>query len=202
MPRRPIVRWSLACLAVLVVAAGSFVLLGFVATRTDRGALLDQAARDAVLNAVPPSLGLWLGDVSRSTLIIVLVASAGLLGLLTLVRLHWRRLVAGVVIATGPGALALLLRVRDPLRLPSERFPSDHAALALGLVLAVAVLWPTPLNRLRWVTVVLIGIAVALGNVTSHAHTPADVIGSALLLIGVAAASFGVLGPRATNTRR
>jgi membrane-associated phospholipid phosphatase len=192
----------LACLAILVGATGSLILLGFVAARTTHGALLDQAAGDAVLNAVPSALGEWLGDASRSTVIIVLVPLAALLGILTLLRLDWRRLLAGLVIGSGPGALALALRIRDPLRLPTEGFPSDHAALALGLVLAIAILWPTPLNRMGWITTALIAMSIALGNVTSHAHTPADVVGSSLLVVGVAAATLTVLGPRAANTRR
>ena len=129
-------------------------------------------------------------------LLFVLIAAAGVIGLLNLRRVTWvtvARMIVAVVVA---GVLTLLIKhlVNDPRPFIVEHyvplahassdngFPSDHA-----LVAALLVAWTWLIDR-RWTVPFVVGLlAVLLGRLGIGAHHTLDVLAS------VAFASLGLL---------
>jgi len=190
-------RWA----GVAVVAAAAFVLVALVSTRTGAGVSLDEAVRNWVLNELPGPLRQGLDRLARPLVIVVLAPTVLVLALLALVRRGWRRALAGVAIPAVSTVLALELRTRDVFGIGGDAFPSNHAAAGLGLLVGVAVVWPRPVTRRGLVGLGVAGFCTGLGNVTWYAHQPRDVVGSALLVVTVAAATFAVVGGDSPNLR-
>jgi hypothetical protein len=79
------------------------------------------------------------------------------------------------------------------LRRMDQSFPSGHTAVALALMCAVVMAVP---YRFRGVTVFLTSLwaaSVGVATVTTSWHRPSDTIGSALIVVGYAAAAVAVL---------
>ncbi|MBW8732039.1 MAG: phosphatase PAP2 family protein [Terrabacter sp.] len=195
MSHRDRLRWA----GVAVVAAAAFVLVALVSTRTGAGVSLDEAVRNWVLNELPGPLRQGLDRLARPLVIVVLAPTVLVLALLALVRRGWRRALAGVAIPAVSTVLALELRTRDVFGIGGDAFPSNHAAAGLGLLVGVAVVWPRPVTRRGLVGLGVAGFCTGLGNVTWYAHQPRDVVGSALLVVTVAAATFAVVGGDSPN---
>lgn len=191
-------RDRLAWAAVAVAAAAAFVLVTVVA-RTGFGVSVDDTVRGWILNGLPESLRQGLDHLARPLVIVVLAPAAVVLALLALVRRSWRRAVAALVVPGVTVLVALELRVRDVFGVGGDAFPSNHAAAGLGLLVGVCVAWPRPLSRRGLVWVGVTAFLVGLGNITWYAHQPRDVLGSALVVVSVAAATFAVLGGDAPN---
>ncbi|WP_020144752.1 phosphatase PAP2 family protein [Terracoccus sp. 273MFTsu3.1] len=195
MSHRDRLRWAGAA----VIAAAAFVLVALVSTRTGVGVSLDEAVRNWVLNELPGPLRQGLDRLARPLVIVVLAPTVLILALLALVRRGWRRAFAGVVIPAVSTVVALELRTRDVFGIGGDAFPSNHAAAGLGLLVGVAVVWPRPVTRRGLVALGVAAFCTALGNVTWYAHQPRDVLGSALLVVAVAAATFAVVGGDSPN---
>ncbi|GAA2493482.1 phosphatase PAP2 family protein [Terrabacter carboxydivorans] len=195
MTHRDRLRWA----AVAVAAAVVFVLAAFVSTRTGPGAVLDDTVRGWILNGLPAQLRQGLDHLARPLVIVVLAPVVVVLALLALVRRSWRRAVAALVVPAVTTLVALELRVRDVFGVGGDAFPSNHAAAGLGLLVGVCVAWPRPLTRRGLVWVGVTAFLVGLGNVTWYAHQPRDVLGSALIVLSTAAATFAVLGGDSPN---
>jgi membrane-associated phospholipid phosphatase len=186
---------------VAVLAGVAFVVTALVSTRTGAGVRLDTALADAVHNGLPQSARRGLDAFARPLVIVVLAPVAIVLALLALARRAWRRAVAGAVIALACPLLTLELRNRQALEVSGDAFPSNHAAAAFGLVLAVVVLWPVPVGVVGLRVALGVAVAVGIGNVSWYAHQPRDVLGSALLVVAISAAVCAVLGGDTANVR-
>lgn len=195
MPHRDRLRWA----GVAVAAAAAFVLTALVSTRTAPGVTVDDAVRNWVLNELPGPLRQLLDRLARPLVIVVLAPVTLALALLALVRRSWRRAVAGVVVPALATFLALEVRVRDVFGTGGDAFPSNHAAAGLGLLVGLAVVWPRPVSRRGLVAVAVAAFCIGLGNVSWYAHQPRDVLGSALLVVSVAAGTFAVVGGDSPN---
>jgi hypothetical protein len=185
-----------------VVAAGAcvaFVLTALVAVRTSAGTRVDQLFADAVHNGLPAVLRQAIDSFARPLVIVVLAPVALVLAMLALARRAWRRALAGTVIAVASPLLALDLRDRQALGVPPDAFPSNHAAAAFGLLVAVVVLWPVPVGVVGLRVALGVALAIGIGNVSWYAHQPRDVLGSALLVLAISAGMFAVLGGDTPN---
>ena len=198
MPHRDRLWWALAA----VGAAAAFVVVALVSTRVGWGVAMDGATGSWVLNQLPESFRLALSEAARPLVIIVLAPVVAALALLALVRRGWRRALAGVFIPVAATVAALGLRGRDVFGIGGDAFPSNHAAAGLGLLVGLAVVWPRPVTRRGLIALGAAGFLVCLGNVSWHAHQPRDVLGSALLVASVAAATFALLGGDSPNLAR
>ena len=197
MSHRDRLRWA----AVALACALAFVLTALVGIRTGVGVRLDRAIGDTVHNGLPEVLRRALDSFARPLAIVALAPACLVLALLACVRRSWHRAAAGVVIAVASAVLALELRIEDTLGLPGGAFPSDHAAVAFGLLVAAVVLWPTPLtDKGLWVPASA-AIAIGVGNVSWYAHQPRDVVGSALLVAAISATTFALVGGDSPNVR-
>jgi len=188
-------RWA----GIAVVAATAFVLLALASTRTGAGVSFDATLRGWILNGLAAPLRQGLDRMARPLVIVVLAPTVVVLALLALVRGGWRRALAGVVIPAAATFVGLELRVRDVFGIGGDAFPSNHAAAGLGLLVGVAVAWPRPVTRRGLVGLAVAALGIGLGNVTWYAHQPRDVVGSALLVAAVAAATFAVVGGDSPN---
>jgi membrane-associated phospholipid phosphatase len=196
--RRDRVRWFVVALC----SALLFVAVGWVVGRTTPGTRLDDALTGAVLNLLPAQLRRGLDAFARPLVIVVLAPAALVLALLAAVRLAWRRVFAATVVALASSALTLLLPVQHLLGLGSDAYPSDHATVAFALLVAVVMLWPSPVGRRGLVAAGVLVVCVGLGNVSWYAHHVVDVVGSALLVSTVTAAALTVTGGSAANLER
>ncbi|MGO4599366.1 hypothetical protein [Terrabacter sp. 2RAF25] len=195
MLRRDRLRWALAAAA----SACAFAVTGLLSIRTGWGVALDGAVDSWVLNELPEGLRLLLSDAARPLVIVVLTPVVIALALLALARGAWRRAVAATFIPSAATVAALGLPLQNVLGTGTDAFPSHHAAAGIGLLVGLGVVWPRPVSR-RWlVGLGVLGFLVALGNVSWHAHQPRDVVGSALLVAVVAAATFALLGGDSPN---
>jgi len=188
-------RWA----TVAVAAATAFVLTALLSTRTGVGVTVDGTVRGWILNGLPGALRQGLDRLARPLVIVVLAPMVVVLALLALVRRGWRRALAGVVIPAAATLVALELRTRDVFGIGGDAFPSNHAAAGLGLLVGVAVVWPRPVTRRGLVGLGVAALCIGLGNVSWYAHQPRDVVGSALLVVAVAAATFAVVGGDSPN---
>lgn len=195
MSHRDRLRWA----GLAVVAAAAFVLVALLSTRVGAGVASDAALRGWVLNGLPAWLRQGLDRLARPLVIVALAPAVLVLALLALVRHGWRRALTGVVIPAMATAIALELRRRDVFGIGGDAFPSNHAAAGLGLLVGVAVVWPRPVTRRGLVGVAVAAFCIGLGNVTWYAHQPRDVVGSALLVVAVATATFAVVGGDSPN---
>lgn len=188
-------RWA----GLAAAAAAAFVLVAIVSTRTGAGAAVDDTVRGWILNGLPAPLRQGLDRLARPLVIVVLIPVVPVLALLALVRKAWHRAVAALVVPAVTTVLALDLRVRDVFATGGDAFPSNHAAVGLSLLVGVGVAWPRPVTRRGLLVLTTAALTVGLGNVTWYAHQPRDVVGSALLVVAVAAATFAVVGGRSPN---
>lgn len=197
MSHRDRLRWA-------VIAAGAcagFVLTALVAVRTSPGSRVDQFFADAIHNDLPAGLRQALASFARPLVIVVLAPVALVLALLALARRAWRRALAGTVIAVASPLVALELRDRQSLGVPPGAFPSNHAAAAFGLLVAVVVLWPVPVGVVGLRVALGVAVAIGVGNISWYAHEPRDVLGSALIVLAISAAMFALLGRDTPNVR-
>lgn len=178
--------------AATAVAAGVlFVLTNLVLCRTHRGQRLDAAAFSLVLQDTPIAVRQVLDLLARPVLVVVLAATVVVLAARSL-RPAPRR-VAVAVLALLAVPLARVVRTswtRPDLGVPGyldNTFPSTHAAAGFALLVGCLVLWPRPLRRIEGWAAAAITVVFLLGNLTWYAHRPADVVGSALLAVCVAA---------------
>ena len=195
MSHRDRALWALVALA----SGAAFVLTAVFTTRTGVGTWLDTTVRDAVLNGLPEGLRRGLDSFARPFVIVLLAPVCLVLALLALTRRAWRRALAGTVIAVASPLLALELRGRQALGVPGDAFPSNHAAAAFGLLVALIVLWPVPVGVVGLRLAAVSAVAIGLGNVTWYAHQPRDVVGSAFLVAMVSAAAFALIGGDSPN---
>jgi membrane-associated phospholipid phosphatase len=182
-----------ACLA--------FVATALVGVRTSAGVRVDHLLADLVHNGLPAVVRQSLDSFARPLVIVVLAPVAVGLALLGLARRAWRRVLAGTVIAIASPVLALELRDRHALGVPGDAFPSNHAAAAFGLLVAVVVLWPVPVGVVGLRVALGIAVAIGIGNVSWYAHTPVDVLGSAWVVLAISAGMFALLGGDTPNVR-
>ncbi|MGW5242042.1 hypothetical protein ACWEOW_24185 [Monashia sp. NPDC004114] len=197
MSHRDRLRWAL-------VSAGAcvgFVLTALIAVRTSPGSRVDQLFADVVHNGLPAWPRQALDAFARPIVIVVLAPVALVLALLALARRAWLRALAGTVIAVASPLLALDLRDRQALGVPGDAFPSNHAAAAFGLLVAVVVLWPVRVGVVGLRVALGGAVAIGLGNVSWYAHAPRDVLGSALIVLAISAALFALLGGDTPNVR-
>lgn len=195
MSHRDRLRWA----GLAVAAAVAFVLLAMVSTRTGIGIAIDDMVRGWILNWIPAPLRQGLDRLARPLVIVALIPVVLVLALLAVVRGAWRRAVAALVVPAATTALALELRVRDVFATGGDAFPSNHAAVGLGLLVGVGIAWPRAVTRRGLLGLTAAALVVGLGNITWYAHQPRDVLGSALLVLSVAAATFAVVGGDSPN---
>jgi membrane-associated phospholipid phosphatase len=198
VPHRHRLGWTLLAFA----SAAGLVATAVVAGHTGFGIAADGAVRGWLLNTLPEVLRRGLDRIARPIVIVALAPAVCVLAVLSLVRREWRRAVAGVCVPAVATLLSLELRRRDPFGIGGDAFPSNHAAAGLGLLVGLAVLWPRPVSR-RWlVALALAAVVVGLGNITWYAHQPSEVLGSALIVVAVAASTFALLGGDSRNLPR
>lgn len=198
-------RWLGLGLASLASSVLSYAVL----VRTRPGQALDADLMSAVLGAVPGPVGAALASLARPLLFYVLVPVVAILALLALARGRWTAALAAAVVAGAPGPISLHLRegvlTRPDLGVRGydyNTFPSTHAAAAFGLLAALLLVWPRPVDSGDVSRASFVAALVLLGNVTSYAHRPADVLGSLLLVSAVAALTVAALGFRPARPRR
>ncbi|MFM6849311.1 MAG: phosphatase PAP2 family protein [Terrabacter sp.] len=193
-------RLGWALLAVAAVAA--LVVTALVAGHTSLGTTADEGLRDWLLNTLPEWLRQGLDRLARPLVIVAVAPLVCVLALLALVRRGWRRAVAGFFIPAASILVTLELRGRDIFGMGRDAFPSNHAAAGLGLLVGLAVVWPRPVTRRGLAALAVASVVVGLGNVTWYAHEPRDVLGSAWVVMAVAAAAFAALGSDSPNLAR
>jgi membrane-associated phospholipid phosphatase len=187
--------WALAG----VVLGLLFVATAWLTLRTGTGVRLDDDVRDTVLNTIGERVRQDLSTLARPLVIVVLGPLMVLLVLLALVRGAWRRAVAAVIVVVASTGLTLWLRREDPFETGQAAFPSNHASLGLGLLVAVMLVWPTRIGRWGLFAGGIAALCVGVGNVSWYAHQPRDVVASALLVGAVTAAVIALLGGDTSN---
>ncbi|MDV3296756.1 MAG: phosphatase PAP2 family protein [Brachybacterium paraconglomeratum] len=198
-------RWLGLALASLVAAVLAYAVL----VHTRPGQLLDAEVWSAILDSTPTPIAEALAALARPLIFYVLVPLVATLVLLALARGRWAAAMAATLVAATPTPAALYLR-ENVLTRPDlgvrgydhNTFPSTHAAAAFGLLVALILVWPGPVDRRDAGRVAFVAALVLLGNVTSYAHRPADVLGSLLLVGAVAFLAVAALGFRPATPRR
>lgn len=186
------------------IAVGSallFVALGWGLGHVSKAARVDGVLTSAVLDYLPSAPRRGLDELARPLVIVALAPLAVVLALLAVVRRAFRRVLAAVLIAVVSPVLALGLPLRRVLGVSGDHYPSDHATTALALLVAVVVLWPSPVGRRGLLVAAAVGVATALGNVTWYAHRVGDVVGAVLLVASVSGVAFTLTGRAALNLR-
>lgn len=198
-------RWLGLGLASPALTAITYAVL----VRTLPGQAVDADLMTAILNATPGPVGAALAALARPLLFYVLVPLVVLLALLALARGRWAATLAATVVAATPAPLSLHLRefvlTRPDLGVRGydhNTFPSTHAAAAFGLLVALLLVWPRPVDRQDLSRASFMAAVVLLGNVTSYAHRPADVLGSLLVVAAIAWVAVAVVGFRPVTPRR
>ena len=179
----------------LALSAGCFlaglVLFG-VAVWSRPGQWIDGRANAIILEAIPSPVREALADLAREGAVPVLAALAA--GVMLLGAAHGERVRVLMAVLIPAAAVPTSLWLRDSaISRPDlgvagytqNTFPSVHAAAAFALMAVIALLWPGPRRRWHTVALLVMGMAVGLGNVTGHDHRPVDVVGSLLLVLGV-----------------
>ncbi len=147
--------------------------------------------------------------------LMILLTTAGLVAMPALIPFLWRgprRPVAlALLLSQGAGLAVCLIMQQTVARVRPEHarvllgqpdchsFPSGHATLVFG---AAAVLLMSSLPRwARWGSL-LLAVGVALSRVAVGHHWPTDVIGGAVMGLGLGLASHGLLATGARGVRR
>lgn len=191
------VRWLGLGLASLAAAC----LWYAASVHTWLGQWVDAELTGSILTAFPGALGDALGALARPLLLFVLALVVAGLAVLALSRRRWAAVLAAAVTAGLPAALSPYLR-QDVLTRPDlgvsgyayNTFPSTHASAAFGLLAALLLVWPRDPDRPDVSRAAFLAALVMVGNVSSHAHRAADVVGALLLTCAIAwlaAATFG-----------
>lgn len=198
-------RWLGLGLASLALTVITYAVL----VRTLPGQAVDADLMTAILDATPGQVGAALAALARPLLFYVLVPLVVLLCLLALARGRWAATVAAVIVSATPAPLSLHLReyvlTRPDLGVRGydfNTFPSTHAAAAFGLLVALLLVWPRPVDRQDMSRASFLAAVVLLGNVTSYAHRPADVLGSLLVVAAIAWVAVALVGFRPVTPRR
>lgn len=182
-----------------LAAVAGFLALRWFAVGTLAGQVADARLFTAVLGSFPEVLRRVLALLARPVVPAVLAVAVVALGARALRRREWAGLlVAGAPLPAAPLAQRLREESARPLLgvpgYPDNTFPSTHAALGLALVVGLVALWPGPADRrLAWTAGTLAAVC-AVGNVSWYAHRPADVLGSALLVLAPAALACALAG--------
>lgn len=198
-------RWLGLGVLCLIAAALAYAAM----VRTRRGQQADAAVTTAIIEVCGDVLGAATSALARPLLIVALACLLAVLLPLALARLRWSAAAAAVVVPAISIPAAYQLR-EDTLTRPDldvrgyelNTFPSTHAAAAIALLVAVLLLWPRPLDHRDLSRAGFVVSLIFVGNVTSHAHRPADVLGSLLLVCGAALVAVAVVGFRPPRPRR
>lgn len=183
--------------AALLGAAGFVVL--HLALTTATGQRLDARAVASTFKLTPGWLIVGLGWGARGPVIAALAALMAVLALIAAVHRRWRACLAAALIPVVAVPISYLVRTSWPvLAAPGfseQTYPSTHASSGLAAVVGVLILWPTwPRPRVQ-LTSAVVAVAILWGNVASHAHRVADVVGSTLLIGAVTALVLSLVGP-------
>lgn len=182
------------------------MLTYLVAVRTVPGQWLDMVILRRWFVLVPPFLRATVSLAGREALIVVLAATVLGLALGALWRRRWREVCAASLVVAGAVPATWYLRnlalIRPDLGsygYDYNTMPSTHASAAFGLLVGLALLWPTPRTPGRLAVVAIVAALVFAGNVVSLAHRPSDVVASAFLVISWSALVLAVVRPRLTG---
>lgn len=199
------VKWLGLGLLTTAVAILAYVVL----VRTRPGQVVDAEVMSAILDTVPPPVGRALAALARPLIFYVLVPLVSLLTLLAVARRRWGAALAAVVMSAAPGPVCLQLRehvlTRPDLGVAGydhNTFPSTHAGAAFGLLVALLLVWPRVPDHADVARASFVAALAMVGNVTSYAHRPADVVGSLLIVLALAWLAAGVFGVRPARPRR
>jgi membrane-associated phospholipid phosphatase len=194
-------------IGVLCLAFAAIVYAVTVHTRI--GQQLDADAMTAILGVCGGAFGRAIAALARPLLIIALGGCLIVLLPLALARLRFAAVAAAVLVpaASIPAAYHLrdvwLTRPDFGVRgYDDNTFPSTHAATAIALLVSTLLLWPRPLDHRDLSRAGFVTSLVLLGNVTSYAHRPADVLGSLLLVCGATLFAVALVGFRSPRPRR
>jgi membrane-associated phospholipid phosphatase len=215
--RYDVIRRVLGSIGVLIVGAAVVVLLspgGLGTTMPVRVTSGDSASVFRAVNEAVADAPAWVGSlvgVAGDGLLVVL----GLLLVWTVLRQRDARTVAGVLLVGGGTVIAYGLSEALKLVVDEERpcrvlpgvemvahcpamgdwsFPSNHATLAAGLGVGLALLRP----RLAAIALPL-AAAVAVARVAAGVHYPHDVLAGAVLGATVVLAILLIADPLATR---
>jgi membrane-associated phospholipid phosphatase len=189
------VRIVAAVLATL--ASVGLVLLASV-SRTHTGLALDEQALQAALQ-LPEWARTALGDFARPLVIVALAPVVAYLALRAVVRARPAAALTAALVPLLATWVTHLVHAGQVVDGAPSTFPSTHASLGAALVAGAVVAWP---RRVAWWGMGLAVVAVAalaLGNVTSHAHFPRDVLGSLLVVAALWCACVALMGRGAAN---
>lgn len=180
-----------------LAAALAFVLADLLLCRTRPGQRLDAAAFSLVLNTLPAPLKALFGTMARPALVLAIAAVLVWLGARSLRTEPRRVAVAALCLVAVPIAYGIRTSWDRPdLGVPGylpNTYPSTHATAGIAILIACLVLWPRRLGRVEGWAAMVITLVFLVGNVSEHAHRPADVLGSALLALAAAALASGLV---------
>jgi membrane-associated phospholipid phosphatase len=180
-----------------LVAAALFLLADVVLCRTRVGQQVDGRVFSIFVERTPEGLRRVLDDLARPSLLLGLAAALTLLALRCAAREPRRVGVAAVALLAVPLAHAIRSSWTRPdlgvAGYAANTFPSTHAAAGIALLIGCLALWPRPLRRPEALGGAAVAVVVLAGNVAWYAHRPADVLGSALLSVAVAAFGSALL---------
>ncbi|MEU8078654.1 phosphatase PAP2 family protein [Catellatospora citrea] len=188
--------------------AAAMIVVYVAAVRTQAG----QAFEDATLDGGARGTGslaelLSLALLELTPLVaLVLLAGVVLLGrrrgwLVVLLGLGLVVLSVGVVQVLQDGLTRPVL-LDSGYRRADQSFPSGHTALALSTYAATLLAVPARHRRLAACLAGPWALGVCLAVVTSGWHRPSDVVGAALIVLGVAAAAYEFAAEAAVRAAR
>jgi membrane-associated phospholipid phosphatase len=191
-----------------VLCLASAAIAYAVLVRTVWGQQADAVATSGILDGSGDVVGPAMAALARPLLIVALAGCLVVLLLLALARLRFGAAAASVVVpaTTIPAAYhlrdSMLSRPHLGVRgYDYNTFPSTHATTAIALLVAVLLVWPRPLDHRDLSRAGFVVSLVLIGNVTSYAHRPADVVGSLLLVCGSTLIAVALLGFRPPRPR-
>lgn len=192
-------RWLALCLLTIAAAVVAYAAMVW----TSPGQRIDGQLATLILDLTPPVVGRALAALSRPYVLVGLGLAVAALLPWAVIRGCWADAGAALIIpATAiPAAYALRTAVLTRPDLISggylvNTYPSTHAAAAFSLLASALILWPKPLEVGDLTRAGFLAVVVGLGNVTSYAHRPADVLGSVLLAAGATALALATTGIR------
>lgn len=193
-------RRAQAALASLLLAV-AVVAIAVVSTRTSVGAALDSWVRDLITNGLPADLRSSLDSFARRLVLVVPAPIVAFLSLLAVARRRWRQAAGAALVLAVPPLVALGIRSQELIGGPGGAFPSNHATVALALLSALLMAWPSVVATWGLFVAGIIALGIVIGNISWYAHAPRDVLGSVLLVGAVVAGVVAVFGSEATNVR-